>query len=170
MTIKVACPHCQVVGVVPENLKYASDWPVACHHCHQHYYVPVLASPAPLSRQIELRCSDCGRETSFDKNIHKSTVEGQFPLFCPDCHALLPKLQTQIVELYQTEAGHFNARQAIEMRTGLAFVFLGFFIVSASVMAAHEGLINREWLDAIFLHISDYAIVSSYLTAVLAPS
>ena len=27
MNIKVACPHCQVVGVVQE-LKYASDWPV----------------------------------------------------------------------------------------------------------------------------------------------
>ena len=26
MNIKVACPHCQVVGVVPEELKYASDW------------------------------------------------------------------------------------------------------------------------------------------------
>ena len=170
MNIKVACPHCQVVGVVPENLKYASDWPVACHHCHQHYYVPVVASPAPLSRQIELRCSDCGRETSFDKNIHKSTVEGKFPLFCPDCHAPLPKLQNEIVELYQTEAGYFNARQAIGMRTGLAFVFLGFFIVSVSVMAAHEGLISREWLDAIFLHIPDYAFVSSYFKAMLAPS
>ena len=113
MNIKVACPHCQVVGVVPENLKYASDWPVACHHCHQHYYVPVVASPAPLSRQIELRCSDCGRETSFDKNIHKSTIEGKFPLFCPDCHAPLPKLQNEIVELYQTEEGYFDAKQAI---------------------------------------------------------
>ena len=47
MNIKIACPHCQVVGVVPEDLKYASNWPVACHHCHQHYYVPVVASPAP---------------------------------------------------------------------------------------------------------------------------
>ena len=56
------------------------------------------------------------------------------------------------------------------MRTGLAFVFFGFFIVSVSVMAAHEGLISREWLDAIFLHIPDYAVVSSYLTAMLAPS
>ena len=170
MNIKVACPHCQVVGVVPENLKYASDWPVACHHCHQHYYVPVVASPAPLSRQIELRCSDCGRDTSFDKNIHKSTVEGKFPLYCPDCHAPLPKLQNEIVELYHTEAGYFDARQAIGMRTGLAFVFLGFFIVSVSVMAAQEGLISREWLDAIFLHIPDYAFVSSYFKAMLAPS
>ena len=64
----------------------------------------------------------------------------------------------------------FSKRQLVQFASSLPFVFLGFFIVSASVMAAHEGLINREWLDAIFLHISDYAIVSSYLTAVLAPS
>ena len=81
-----------------------------------------------------------------------------------------PKLPNEIVELTQTEAGYFNAWQDIGMRTGLAFVFLGFFIVSASVMAAHEGLISREWLDAMILHIPDRAIVSSYLMAMLAPS
>ena len=82
----------------------------------------------------------------------------------------LDSLPNEIVELNQVEAGYFNARQDIGMRTGLAFVFLGFFIVGVSVMAAHEGLISREWLDAIFLHIPDYAIVSSYLTAILPPS
>ena len=29
MKMRVACPHCQVVGVVPEDLRHASDWPVA---------------------------------------------------------------------------------------------------------------------------------------------
>ncbi|MGB2463793.1 MAG: hypothetical protein ACPICC_02675, partial [Candidatus Puniceispirillaceae bacterium] len=82
----------------------------------------------------------------------------------------LPKLQNKIVELNQTEAGYFNDRQAIGMRMGLAFVFLGFFIVSVSVMAAHEGLISREWLDAIFLNLPDYAVVLNYLTAMLTPS
>ncbi|MGB1545812.1 MAG: hypothetical protein ACPHDJ_04625, partial [Candidatus Puniceispirillaceae bacterium] len=82
----------------------------------------------------------------------------------------LPQLKNEIVELYQIDEGYFDARQGIGMRTGLAFIFLGFFIVSTSVMAAHEGLISRDWLDAIFLHIPDYAIVSSYLTAMLAPS
>ena len=170
MNIKVACPHCQVVGMVPKNLKHTSDWPVACHHCHQHYYLPIVASPAPLSRQIELRCSDCGRETTFDRNIHKSTVEGNFPLFCPNCHALLPESPNEIIELSQTDAAYSNASQAIGLQTGIAFVFMGFFIVSASVMAAHEGLISRDWLDAIFLHVPDYAIVSSYLTALLTPN
>ncbi len=164
MNIKIACPHCQVVGVVPENLKYASDWPVACHHCHQHYYVPVVVSPAPLSQQIELRCLDCGRETSFDMNIHKSIVEGNFPLFCPDCHARLPEPQNKIIELDQTELDYFKSPQGIGMRAGLAFGFLGFFIVSASVMAAHEGLISRDWLDEFLLHIPDYAAISNYLT------
>ena len=170
MNIKVACPHCQVVCVVPENLKHASDWPVACHHCHQHFYVPVVASPAPLSRQVELRCSDCGRETAFDENIHKSTVEGNFPLFCPDCHALLPELQNEIIELNQREADQSNNTRAIGMRAGFAFIFLGFFMVSVSVMAAHEGLISRDWVGAFFLHIPDYANFSNYLNAMLSPN
>ena len=170
MNIKVACPHCQVVGVVPKNLKYASDWPVACHHCHQHYYLPVVAPPAPLSRQIELHCSDCGRETAFDRNIHRSTAEGNFPLFCPDCHARLPEPQNEIIELDQREVDYSNSKQAIGVRTGLTFVFLGFFIVSVTVMAAHEGLISRDWLDEFLLHIPNYAAVSSYLTGVLEPN
>ena len=125
MNIKVACPHCQVVGVVPENLKYASDWPVACHHCHQHYYVPVVASPAPLSRQIELRCSDCGRELHSIRTSTNQLSRANSSVL-PRLPRPTPKLQNEIVELYHTEAGYFNARQAIGMRTGLAFVFLGF--------------------------------------------
>ena len=170
MNIKVACPHCQVVGVVPKNLKHVSDWPVACHHCHQHYFLPVIASPASLSRQIELRCSDCGRETSFDKNIHKSIVEGNFPLFCPDCHTPLTGPQNKIIELDQTAADYSNAIQGLGMRSGLAFGFLGFFIASVSVMAAHEGLISRDWLDDFLLQIPEYTVVVSYLTDMLKPS
>ena len=170
MNIKVACPHCQVVGVVPKDLKHANDWPVACHHCHQHYFVPVVASPAALSRQIELRCSDCGHEIIFDKAIYKSIIEGNFPLFCPDCHARLPEPQNGIIELVQTAADCSNATRAMGVQTGLAFVFLGFFIVSVSVMAAHEGLISQDWLDRFLLHIPDHTMVSSYLMELLKPS
>ena len=45
-------------------------------------------------------------------------------------------------------------KSLLEMRSGLIFHFFGFFIVSVSVMAANEGLISRDWLDAIFLHIA----------------
>lgn len=170
MNMKVACPHCQVVGVVPENLKYASDWPVACHHCHQHYFLPVVASPAPLSRQIELNCADCGRQTTFDKNIHESIVTGNFPLFCPDCHAPLTEQQNDIIELGQTETNYSDAKQTVGASSGIAFVFMGFFIVSVSVMAAYEGLIDRAWLDALMLHLPDHAVVHSYLSDMLKSS
>ncbi len=167
MNIKVACPHCQVVGMVPENLKHASDWPIACHHCRQHYFVPVVALPAALSRQINLRCSDCGREATFDKKIYETIITGNFPLFCPNCHALLPSSKNDILELSQTEAAYASSRQSVGLQAAIAFTFLGFFIVSVSVMAAHEGLINRDWLDALFLHFPDNAHVSSYLTDML---
>ena len=56
------------------------------------------------------------------------------------------------------------------MKSALALVFTGFFIVSVSVMAAHEGLISREWLDNLLQHLPDRAIVVSYLTDALKSS
>ena len=170
MNIKVACPHCQVVGVVPEDLKHVNDWPVACHHCHQHYFAPVVSSPAPLSRQVELYCSKCGRIAALDNHIHKSVIAGRFPLFCPDCHAFLSAQQSVIVELNQTETTDTRTRQSVGMRSGLVFIFIGFFIVSVSVIAANEGLIDRDWLDDLFLHLPDRAIVSSHLAELLEPN
>ncbi len=167
MNMKVACPHCQVVGVVPEDLKYASDWPVACHHCHQHYFVPVVASPAPLSRQVELYCSDCGRVSALDKNIHKSVVAEHFPLFCPDCHASLSAERNVIVELDQTEKREARTAQSVGVRSGLVFIFIGFFIVTVSVMAANEGIISRGWLENLLLHLPERAVVSDYLEELL---
>ena len=161
MHMKVACPHCQVVGMVPEDLKFASDWPVACHHCHQHYFVPVVSSPAPLSKQVELSCSGCGRVSALDKNIHKSVIANHFPLFCPDCHTSLSAQQNVIIELDQTEATDNNTLQSGGARFGLVFIFIGFFIVSVAFMAANEGLISRHWLDNLFLHLPDRAVVSS---------
>ena len=43
--LKLACPHCQNIGVVPELMMRAGDWPISCHYCHQHYYAPVLSGP-----------------------------------------------------------------------------------------------------------------------------
>ena len=170
MKMKVACPHCQAVGVVPEDLRHASDWPVACHHCHQHYFLPVVNTPPPLSRQIELHCSNCGRAAALNENIHKSVVDNHFPLFCRDCHNPLSAQQNIIVELNQSEIADVSSRQSIGLRYGLVFVFIGFFIVSASVMAANEGLISRYWLDNFLLHLPDRAVVSKYLIELLEPN
>ena len=167
MNMKITCPHCQVVGVVPEDLKYASDWPVACHHCHQHYFVPVVSSPAPLSWQVELHCSDCGRVAALDKNIHKSVVLGHFPLFCLDCHAPLSAQQNVIVELDQTETIDTRTRQSVGVHSGFIFIFIGFFIVSVSVIAANEGLISRSWLDNLLLFLPDRAVVSDHMSELL---
>jgi hypothetical protein len=168
--MKVACPHCEVVGVVPEDLKYANDWPVACHHCHQHYFVPVVTSPAPLSLLVDLNCSDCGRVAALDKNIHKSVVAGNFPLFCPDCHAPLSAQQNFIVELNQTEIADTRAQQSLGMQSAFVFIFLGFFIVSVSVIAANEGFIGRGWLDNLLLNLPDRAFVSSFMAELLSPN
>ena len=168
--MKIACPHCQVVGVVPEDLKYASDWPVACHHCHQHYFVPVVSLPAPLSRQVELYCSNCGRMAAVDKNIHKSVIEDHFPLFCSDCHAPLSAQQNVIVELDQPETTDNRTQRPVRVRSGFVFVFIGFFIVSVTVMATNEGLISQNWLNNLLLHLPDRAIVFSNLAELLGPN
>ena len=60
-----------------------------------------------------------------------------------------PEPQNKIIELDQTELDYFNPHRLLEYELG-SLLFLGFFIVSASVMAAHEGLISRDWLDEFF--------------------
>ena len=169
MNMRVACPHCQVVGVVPDELRKFSNWPVACHHCHQHYYVPVISSPAPLSRQVELACASCGRTSALDKQAYDSILTEKFPLFCQSCHSSFTGDDANIVELDHPDKSG-QTTQAVGMKSALALVFTGFFIVSVSVIAAHEGLISREWLDNLLQHLPDRAIVVSYLTDALKSS
>ena len=170
MNMRVACPHCQVVGVVPDELRKTSSWPVACHHCHQHYYVPVISSPAPLSRQIDLSCASCGQTSALDKQAYETIIAEKFPLFCQTCHSSLSGDDTDIVDLdhheqsdEQTGEQTSQKPQPVGMRSALALVFTGFFIVSVSVMAAHEGLISREWLDNLLQYLPDRTHVTSYL-------
>ena len=168
MNMRIACPHCQVVGVVPDELRKTSNWPVACHHCHQHYYVPVISSPAPLSRQVELSCATCGEASALDKGAYEAILAEKFPLFCQTCHSSLAGEEADIVELDRQELDqHDKARsdvQSVGMKSALVLVFTGFFIVSVSVMAAHEGLISRDWLDAILQHLPERGQVLSTLT------
>ena len=169
MNMRVACPHCQVVGVVPDELRKISSWPVACHHCHQHYYVPVISSPAPLSRQIDLACASCGQTSALDKQAYDVIMTEKFPLFCQTCHGSLTEDEAHIVELdHPDESSHVP--QPVGMKSALAFIFAGFFIVSVSVMAAHEGLISRDWLDNLLHHLPDRAIVINVLTEALKSS
>ena len=169
MNMRVACPHCQVVGVVPDKLRKISNWPVACHHCHQHYYVPVISSPAPLSRQIDLACASCGQTSALDKQAYEEILTEKFPLFCQTCHNSLAGEEANIIELdHPDQSG--QSTQAVGIKSALVLAFAGFFIVSVAVMAAHEGLISREWLDSLLQHLPDRAILVSYLTEALKSS
>lgn len=169
MNMRVACPHCQVIGVVPDELRKISSWPVACHHCHQHYFVPVISSPAPLSRQIDLSCTSCGQSSALDKQAYDVIRTENFPLFCQTCHSSLSEEDAHIVELDNPDKPG-QTTQAVGMKSGLAFVFAGFFIVSVSVMAAHEGLISRDWLDHVLSHLPDRTTVVNFLTEALRSS
>ena len=162
MNMKIACPHCQVVGLIPDELRKTSGWPVACHHCHQHYYVPVVSSPAPLSRQVELSCTSCGQPSALDKQAYEIIVAETFPLFCQACHACLTPDEADIIDLNQQprKAG----QKPVGLRPALALIFIGFFIVSVSVMAAHEGLISRVWLDNLLLNLPDRSSVMTTLS------
>lgn len=168
MNMKIACPHCQVVGLIPDELRKTSGWPVACHHCHQHYFVPVVSSPTPLSRQVELSCTGCGQLSALDKQAYEIIVAERFPLFCQACHASLSTEQADIIDLERPPSD--TAHQAVGLRSALALIFAGFFIVSVSVMAAHEGLISRDWLDNLLLNLPDRTSVVSYLTDALNSS
>lgn len=166
MNMKVACPHCQAVGVVPDELRKTSSWPVACHHCHQHYFVPVISSPAPLSRQIDLTCGSCNHVSALDRQAYEIILAGEFPLFCPSCHSSLSGDGADIIDLDRPDQAG-RKQDSVGMRSALALAFTGFFIVSVSVMAAHEGLISRDWLDALLALLPDRAMVVSYLTDAL---
>ena len=98
-----------------------------CHHCHQHYFLPVVNTPAPLSRQIELYCSNCGRAAALNENIHKSVVASHFPLFCPDCHHPLTAQQNITVDLNQTEIVDIGRQKSVGVRSGLIFISVEVF-------------------------------------------
>ena len=87
--MKIACPHCQSLGIIPDLISQAGNWPIACHHCHQHYFAPVLSTAAPLARQLELICPHCAFDSHLDKQLYFRLIEQDFPLFCPQCHKSL---------------------------------------------------------------------------------
>lgn len=170
--LKLACPHCQTIGVVPELLMNAGDWPIACHYCHQHYYAPVLSSPEKMERQIELSCNHCAHTSRLDFASFSAIAEQEFELFCPKCHHNLSKSLTHITHIL-TEAvsppqaalpseetqdlvqpEHKNAAlpaPSLSHQAVAGFGLIGFGFTLAAVLAAQEGLIARDWLDHIFI-------------------
>ena len=175
--LKLACPHCQTVGVVPQMIISAGDWPIACHYCHQHYYAPVLSGPEGMERQIELSCSACSHHSRIDYHSFTEAAEQEYDLLCAKCHHPLSEGLTHITHIL-TEAisaeqlasasadmqksqsrndavsgasGTSAAAQpSLSSEAVAGFGLVGFGFTLAAILAAQEGLIHREWLDTAF--------------------
>lgn len=191
--LKLACPHCQTIGVVPQIMMSAGDWPIACHYCHQHYYAPVLSGPEGMERQIELSCNECRHTSRLDSQSFRTVTEHAFELFCAKCHHNLSEGLTHITHIL-TEAvnpqdqevqpeqhtpklavkdGEEKSAQQIvntaeHTLSGQAiagFGLIGFGFTLAAVLAAQEGLIAREWLDSIFVLLENFPQMLQQLLA-----
>ena len=113
--IKLACPHCRMVGMVPELLSETGGWPIACHHCHQHYFAPVLSGPLPMARLIELGCLKCSFVSQLDIKALDELQSQNFALYCPECHdALIVPRHEEAPETVLDEPAPDTAKQRIE--------------------------------------------------------
>lgn len=166
MNLKLACPHCQVVGIVPVELMNAKNWLVACHHCRQHYVLPLVSSSAPSSSQIDVCCAKCGQTSSLDKQAHKAILEGKFPLLCSGCHSSLTEGEGVADEPKQAS----SKAEFFGVRSALILILTGFFIVGGLVIAAQEGVIGREWLDSLLLHLPDRSVLAKFVADALSSS
>ena len=178
--LKLACPHCQNIGVVPELMMRAGDWPISCHYCHQHYYAPVLSGPETMERQIELGCQECDTVSRLDFTTFTKISEAEFELLCAHCHASLTEGITQITHILTEAVSAQGSKQmpeeaavsllkpadtetitqspAIHRELGigemLSYLLIGFGFMISAVLAAQEGLIARDWLDQLFAVIA----------------
>ncbi len=174
--IKLACPHCRKVGMVPELLSETGGWPIACHHCHQHYFAPVLSGPLPMARLIDLSCRKCGFVSQLDNKALDELQVQNFTLFCPKCHNSLPIKKSDVTtnlslpnaaselesnpistntvhsEATQTAAiskPKMQHRASINLGSVALLLVTGFLIGIIIIEAARRGIIDRTWLDTI---------------------
>ena len=184
--MKIACPHCQVLGEIPTIVLQNSNWPIACHHCHQHYFAPVVSGPEKLARQKKITCSGCKTKTEIDIDKFAAVIACEAALYCPACHDLLPlpknmarkKSSAVLLETpAKNETGAAKApappsktRQQIlpGWRSALFLVFAGFVLTALAMMAAQEGLIDRVWLDKLLLELPDKQALTTTLNALLS--
>ncbi len=184
--------------MVPELLSETGGWPIACHHCHQHYFAPVLSGPLPMARLIDLSCQKCGFISQLDNKALNDLRVQNFTLFCPKCHNPLPiqprdvttnsPLPDSSYELknnnISTDTAPSGAPQAIaaaklemqrrpSVNSGSVVLLLvtGFLISIIIIEAARTGIIDRTWLDTILEalpHPSELNKFVSSLTAKVA--
>lgn len=180
--MKIACPHCQVLGEIPTIVLQNSNWPIACHHCHQHYFAPVVSGPEKLARQKKITCSGCKAKAEIDIDLYAVVVTCEAALYCPACHDLLPLpkntarkkssarlLETPVTDETEAASAPSRARQQIlpGWRSALFLIFAGFVLTGLAMMAAQEGLIDRVWLDRLLLELPDKQALTATFNAIL---
>ena len=180
--MKITCPHCQVLGEIPTIVLQNSNWPIACHHCHQHYFAPVVSGPEKLARQKKITCSRCNAKAEIDIDKYAAVVACEAALHCPACHDLLPLpkktarkkssarlLETPVTDETEAALAPSRARQQIlpGWRSALFLIFAGFVLTGLAMMAAQEGVIDRVWLDRLLLELPDKQALTTTFNAIL---
>lgn len=179
--IRMACPHCQVLGEVPALVLHNGDWPIACHHCHQHYFAPVVSGPEPLSQIKRIRCKSCKTTAEVGADKYSALLESKAELFCPDCHSPLPLPDRQPIEktakkeiLNLTSSDHNSTSEKDSpamlpgWRSAIFLIFVGFALTALTILAAQEGLIDRTWLDNLWLGLPEKELLFSKIKSILA--
>ena len=175
--IKIACPHCQVLGEIPAIVLQNSDWPIACHHCHQHYFAPVVNGPEKLAHQKKIACSNCKSIAEIEQEKYEAILSVGATLYCPVCHHGLPlskagtkaKTTTPSIETLSPEKTENNTAKGSGQpafpgwRSALFLLFAGFVLAALAMMAAQEGLIDRVWLDKLLSQMPDRQMIADGL-------
>lgn len=193
--IKLACPHCRMVGMVPELLSETGGWPIACHHCHQHYFAPVLSGPLPMARLIDLSCQKCGFVSQLDTKALDDLRVQSFTLFCPKCHNSLPIQPSDITKnssltgvttelennAVSTDTRNSDTTQpAIQVQPemhrrpsveggSIALLFMtGFLFSMLLIGAARSDIIDRTWLDMILGALPSHSELNEFVSSLTA--
>lgn len=193
--VKIACPHCQALGEIPSVVLQNNNWPIACHHCSQHYFAPVVSGPEKLVRQKNIACTNCKTKAVIDSDKYEAVLSCMAELYCPDCHHPLPPAkgskrkempanempapETPALEMQALSLQNSQAEAASKAassghppilpgwRSAVFLVFAGFVLTALVMMAAQEELIDRIWLDKFLAGLPDPAEVSAAFNTLL---
>ncbi len=169
--IKIACPHCQSLGLIPEITLTNGHWPVACHHCHQHYYAPVISGPEPLARHKNVSCRKCKEKVQINPALYTQAKAQSVPLFCPHCHtSLLPARKRQATGPVTLTDRQKTSHADLQWPAALALVFSGFAVTVIAVIAAREGVIDKNWLDQLLALLPEKQKITEAMRHFFLPS
>ncbi len=181
--------------MVPELLSETGGWPIACHHCHQHYFAPVLSGPLPMARLIDLSCHKCGFVSQLDSKALDDLRVQNFTLFCPKCHNSLPiqprdvttesslpnsasdsqsnsistgKIDSDVPQTAAVAQPEVQHRHSFNIGSVAFFLVTGFLISIILIEAARRGIIDRIWLDTILEALPQLSELKQFFRRLLA--